>query len=156
MKKSLTNCSRTIDALGSYIKEFSQDIDGNGVLEEGDIFSMNLSRGYMDAQVFGSGVVFMNRGDNGYPILNLEDPMITTVMEKIISNYVEPKTTFDFAAVRNQSNEYFTDQRTAFAERKLLFLNDYLIAIYELRDMDDDYGILPILKLDESIDRYEF
>ena len=145
----------TIDALGKYVKEFSKDIDGNGKLEDGDVFAMNLSRNYMDAQVFGSGIVFMQRGDDGYPVLNLEDPPITTVMEKIVENYIEPKKTFNFATVSGVTEaEYYQNQRKAFADQKLLFLNDYLAAVKDLRDMKDDYGILPIPKLDESVDKY--
>ncbi len=145
----------TIDALGEYVKEFSQDIDGNGSLNDGDVFAMNLSRNYMDAQVFGSGVVFMERGDDGYPVLNLEDPLITTVMEKIVANYIEPKTTFNFGTVSGVTEaEYYQNQRKAFADQKLLFLNDYIAAVKDLRDMKDDYGILPIPKVDESVDRY--
>lgn len=145
----------TIDALGQYVKEFSQDIDGNGSLNDGDVFAMNLSRNYMDAQVFGSGVVFMERGDDGYPVLNLEDPLITTVMEKIVENYIEPKTTFNFATVSGVTEaEYYQNQRKAFSDQKLLFLNDYIAAVKDLRSMKDDYGILPIPKVDESIDHY--
>lgn len=145
----------TIDALGTYVKEFSQDIDGNGTLNDGDVFAMNLSRNYMDAQVFGSGVTFMERGEDGYPVLNLEDPLITTVMEKIVENYIEPKTTFNFGTVAGVTEaEYYQNQRKAFADQKLLFLNDYIAAVKDLRDMKDDYGILPIPKVDESIDKY--
>jgi len=145
----------TIDALGAYVKEFSQDLNGDGKLEDGDVFAMNLSRNYMDAQVFGSGIVFMERGDDGYPVLNLEDPLITTVMEKIVENYIEPKKTFNFGTVAGVTEaEYYQNQRKAFADQKLLFLNDYLAAVKDLRDMKDDYGILPIPKLDESVDKY--
>lgn len=145
----------TIDALGTYVKEFSQDIDGNGTLNDGDVFAMNLSRNYMDAQVFGSGVTFMERGEDGYPVLNLEDPLITTVMEKIVENYIEPKKTFNFGTVAGVTEaEYYQNQRKAFADQKLLFLNDYIAAVKDLRDMKDDYGILPIPKVDESIDKY--
>jgi len=145
----------TIDALGTYVKEFSQDIDGNGTLNDGDVFAMNLSRNYMDAQVFGSGVTFMERGEDGYPVLNLEDPLITTVMEKIVANYIEPKTTFNFGTVAGVTEaEYYQNQRKAFSDQKLLFLNDYLAAVKDLRDMKDDYGILPIPKVDESVEKY--
>ena len=145
----------TIDALGTYVKEFSQDIDGNGSLNDGDVFAMNLSRNNMDAQVFGSGVTFMERGEDGYPVLNLEDPLITTVMEKIVENYIEPKTTFNFGTVAGVTEaEYYQNQRKAFSDQKLLFLNDYIAAVKDLRDMKDDYGILPIPKVDESIDKY--
>ncbi|MBR5870878.1 MAG: hypothetical protein IKZ09_07565 [Clostridia bacterium] len=145
----------TIDALGAYVKEFSQDIDGNGKLEDGDVFAMNLSRNYMDTQVFSSGVEFMMRGEDGYPVLNLEDPLITTVMEKIVANYIEPGKTFDFGTVSGVTEaEYYQNQRKAFANQKLLFLNDYLAAVKDLRDMKDDYGILPIPKMDESVEKY--
>ena len=145
----------TIDALGVYVKEFSQDLNGDGKLEDGDVFAMNMSRNYMDAQVFGSGIVFMERGDDGYPVLNLEDPLITTVMEKIVENYIEPKKTFNFGTVAGVTEaEYYQNQRKAFADQKLLFLNDYLAAVKDLRDMKDDYGILPIPKADESVDKY--
>ena len=145
----------TIDALGAYVKEFSQDIDGNGSLNDGDVFAMNMSRNFMDAQVFGSGVIFMERGEDGYPVLNLEDPLITTVMEEIVANYIEPKKTFNFGTVAGVTEaEYYQNQRKAFSDQKLLFLNDYIAAVKDLRAMKDDYGILPIPKVDESIDKY--
>ncbi|MBR5220134.1 MAG: hypothetical protein IKV66_04020 [Clostridia bacterium] len=145
----------TIDELGKYVKEFSKDIDGNGKLEDGDVFAMNLSRNYMDCQVFSSGVTFMTRGADGYPVLNLEDPLITTVMEKIVTNYIEPEKTFNFGTVSGVTEaEYYQNQRKAFADQKLLFLNDYIAAVKDLRNMKDDYGILPIPKMDESVDKY--
>ncbi|MBQ7982205.1 MAG: extracellular solute-binding protein, partial [Clostridia bacterium] len=131
----------TIDALGEYVKEFSIDVNGDGTLADGDVFAMNMSRNYMDAQVFGSGVVFMERGSDGYPVLNLEDPRITECMEKIVENYIEPNKTFNFGTVAGVTEaEYYQNQRTAFANRELLFLNDYLAAVKDLRDMKDDYG----------------
>ncbi len=144
----------TIDALGTYVKDFSQDIDGNGKLEDGDVFAMNMSRNFMDAQCFGAGVDYMVRGEDGYPVMNLEDPLITTTMEKIVANYLEPGKTYDFNTGGVSEAEYYQNQRKAFADQKLLFLNDYLAAVKDLRDMKDDYGILPIPKVDESVDEY--
>ncbi len=145
----------TIDEFGKYIKEFYSDVNGNGKVDEGDLFSMNLSRNYMDAQVFGSGVVFMERDANGFPTLNANNPQITELMEKITSNYIEPNTTFNFATVPGVDEaQYYQNQRAAFANRQQLFLNDYLAAVKDLRDMKDDYGILPIPKFDETVDVY--
>ena len=67
----------TIDALGQYIKEFSIDVDGDGKLAPGDVYAMNFSRNSMDAFTFGSGIPFVERGEDGFPILMAEDPAIT-------------------------------------------------------------------------------
>lgn len=145
----------TIDALGVYIKDFSVDVDGNGTLNEGDTFAMNLSRNYMDAQCWGSGIDFMTRGEDGFPVINMFDERATSLMEKIVTNYIEPGTTYNYATVSGVTEaEYYQNQRKAFANRELLFLNDYLAAVKDLRDMPDDYGILPVPKLDETIPEY--
>lgn len=145
----------TVDELGKYIKDFYSDVNGNGKVDEGDLFSMNLSRNYMDAQVFGSGIVFVERDASGFPVLNVENPQINALMEKIVSNYFEPKTTFNYATVQGVDEaQYYQNQRAAFANRQQLFLNDYLAAVKDLRDMKDDYGILPIPKFDESVESY--
>ena len=96
----------------------------------------------------------MVRGEDGYPVMNLDDPLITTAMEKILTNYFEPGKTYDFNTGGVSEAEYYQNQRKAFSDQKLLFLNDYLAAVKDLRDMKDDYGILPIPKADESVDAY--
>lgn len=145
----------TIEEFGKYIKEFYSDVNGDGKVDDGDLFSMNLSRNYMDAQVFGSGVQFMSRDKDGYPVLNMKDEKIANLMEIIKLNMFEPETTFNFATVSGVTEaQYYQNQRTSFANRQMLFLNDYLAAVKDLRDMKDDYGILPIPKMDESVDAY--
>ncbi|MCQ2433000.1 MAG: hypothetical protein MJ175_10405 [Clostridia bacterium] len=145
----------TIDMLGTYIKEFYSDVNGDGKPNDGDIFSMNLSRNFMDATVFGSGIDFMTRDKDGMPVLNMEDERVSTMWSSVHASYLEPKTTFNFGTVAGVTEaEYYQNQRKAFAARNLLFLNDYLAACKDLRDMKDDYGILPIPKMDEAVPAY--
>lgn len=143
----------TIDALGQYIKDFSIDVNGDGKLAPGDVFAMNFSRNSMDAFTFGSGISFVERGEDGFPVLNAENPAISDFTERFAALYFEPGTTYDFNVGVTEA-EYYRNQRTAFASRELLFLNDYLAAVKNLRDMEDNYGILPIPKMDESVDAY--
>ena len=114
---------------------------------------MNFSRNSMDAFTFGSGIPFVERGEDGFPILMAEDPAITDFTERFAALYFEPATTRDFNVGVTEA-EYYRNQRTAFASRELLFLNDYLAAVKNLRNMEDNYGILPIPKMDESVDVY--
>ncbi len=141
----------TFDKMLEYAEEGYQDINGNSQIDEGDRYGLiTNSFNNMDNFGFGMGSVFSRRDKDNMPYLTIGEEHNVAIYEKIyhmiaeapgvLMNKVEPNPTL-------QNVE-------TFSEGKALFLPGFLYTSENLRDMEDDYGIIPFPKFDESQEEY--
>ena len=133
----------TFDRLFDLSKNVYSDLNGNAAVDEGDIFGFDGGRG--DQFIHSAKVKISETGKDGIPVLAMNNERMTRLVDKVQSFYSQPGYAPD--AVRNNS-------KTMFEDGHLLFSNRYVRDIASLRDMKDDYGILPMPKLDEEQDGY--
>lgn len=96
---------------------------------------------------FSSGLEFTARDEEGYPVLNLNTEAASDLCDKLLKLFSGDHL---FVASTNDDhvNKFATNKALFIVNR--LFLADWV----EIRAMEDDYGIIPMPKYDESIDGY--
>ncbi|NLE12762.1 MAG: hypothetical protein GX628_03675 [Clostridiales bacterium] len=137
----------TFDQMFSLSRDVYTDSNGNSVRDEGDIFGFDGGRG--DQFIHSAKVEISKTGPDGIPVLALNNERMATLVDTIQSFYSTPG--YAPSTLKYDANP---PMNTTFAQGYVLFSNRYVRDIASLRDMEDDYGVLPLPKLDEAQDGY--
>ena len=134
----------TFDAFAGMARQVSEDLNGNGKYDKDDRF------GFMTYGSDYTGFMFACGGSFSVPE---GDTLVTNYSsERVISQLNDlaelhrDNSTFFFPN-DEVANKIFLEGRTLFSFRTLINLNFY-------RDMETDYGILPMPKYDENQEEY--
>ena len=139
----------TIDRMSALSKGITRDLDGDGVLNEHDMFGYThtpQSAYWMFCDAGGRVAELVN----GEPKLSSQAEKNQDILNKLCALYSDKETTLD---VNKMSNTWTTNRE--------MFVNDQVAiqpaSIYVLqtrRDMVSDFGILPYPKYDENQAEY--
>ena len=154
----VTDGKWTIDALMTMARAASEDINGNGYMDSEDKVGM--------AMLYNSGEAFY--AATGVKLVTVEDGELTwtggseksiSVMNKIYDIYDEKDVTLncDVASLMDSTYVQYTNvERGAnlFSSDRALFLFGTMNNVPTMRDMEGDFGILPLPKYDENQERY--
>ena len=138
----------TIDKLKEFVTGVAHDLDGDGKMTPADRYgwgSLDLSRGALALQ-YGMGQFTTKFDENGDPQLIINSDLMATVVDKVIGLV----TSGEVYKITNKINEV-----TVFKEGRMLFCTAiFMQTDLNMRDMEDEYGVLPQPKLDESQEKY--
>ena len=137
----------TIDAMLSLTKDMSQDIDGDGSMSpENDRYSMSSwCAASPFAFFYGMGGMMSKKGSDDIPVLDWDVDRISAIYEDIYTLIIGQKSYFVTDGSKYDTNfKCFSDGHAFFNQISLLTIDR------NLRDMEDDYGIVPIPKFDEA------
>ncbi len=139
----------TFDKLIRYVSEVYKDVNGDSKVSDGDIYGV-ITNNYnnIDAFTFGMGAVLSERDKDNMPYLTVGDEKNVNVYAKMYELYKE---TVGCVMDKNLST---LDNVKYFASGNSLFLPGFLYTSENLRDMDNDYGIIPFPKYDEQQENY--
>ena len=138
----------TIDKFAELVNGVYED-NGNTKNDADDIHGLVTNgAGTFNWMAFSSGIEFTSRDEDGYPVLNLNNETSVALCDKLL------------ALLKNNESVYnHTDNLEhvwKFANGNALFIvNRFFLTGWEqFRTMNDEYGILPMPKYDESIEGY--
>lgn len=142
----------TLDELSGLTKDITQDLNGDGKIKEADDL-FGLTSWYLDSPYslyYGAGGTIIKKDANDMPELNFN-------VEKNLAIYMK---IFD-VIVTNNSNYHtdintFTNAYSTFNEGRALFSEIALTHLSgdEWRNMEQDYGLVPIPKYDTDQEKY--
>ncbi len=145
----VNNKKWTYDTLESIVKNISSDLDGNGKYDENDLYGWiaNLHSIRVLVPAFDIPIAQRNN-ENTYDLVLFTDKFIS-VYDRV----------FEFV---NKSESvyrqiYLTDysiENPMFMENKGLFMSGTLDNTTKLREMENDFGILPFPMYDENQENY--
>lgn len=141
----------TLDKFGEYSKKAFKDVNGDGMLDKGDIvgfYGNELQT--IDFFIAGSDIFVGTRGEDGYVKLNPPSERAVTVVEKLINLFYNDNA----AMITPGSSE--ADFVPGFSEGRCLFLPTQLVDVTkeQMREMESDYAIIPVPKYDEAQKNY--
>ncbi|MBP3918618.1 MAG: extracellular solute-binding protein [Clostridia bacterium] len=141
----------TIDALLTLTKDMSQDMNGDNAMNiEDDLYSMSgwcASSPY--SFFYGMGGMMSEKNNNDIPVLRWDADQISGIYEKLYELIITQQSYFVTDVAKYDTNfKCFSDGHAYFNQISLLTVDR------NLRDMQDDYGILPMPKYDESQKNY--
>ena len=134
-------------AAGAY-----KDANGDGVKNEGDIFGLLFSNGTneeMAGYIASCDLDLYERDADGHLTITMNNERTVTAVEKLYRLLNENEGSWKRAGT-------IADQAKPFSEGSSLFLGARLISATTetMREMEQEYGILPMPKLDEAQEKY--
>lgn len=144
----------TMDAMGSMIKDVSADLNGDGVMDENDRYGY-LSE-YLALYYFyiASGRRVIERDDSGKYVYTIGDAEASEIIEKAFNLITSDDTLWNYANIKFDSNysNVYAKIFAMFGGKQILFNGRVIgdVYAYQMRDIESDYGFLPIPKYREE------
>lgn len=143
----------TIDYFNEIIDGTAADLDGDGAMKETDQFGLAVDE--LSSQSFYIGIGGRNdmANEDGVPTLVVnKEENITRIQKTTEIIGVKERTLY----TEDLSGDSYTEKKTRTFKAGRAFFLGYNMSglIDQLRDMENDYGIIPLPKYDEAQDRY--
>lgn len=140
----------TMDKAYSITKGIYKDLNGNNEHDADDLYGLYTDAfASIDAFMVSHGIRSMGRDENNYPTLDFYSEKLVKSFEKINDLYWNNEGAYVDTAKPYDYRVKFANGLSAFSPMLLNYLIDT-----DLRSMNDDYGILPYPKLDETQEDY--
>ena len=142
----------TADKLVETVKNTNRDLDGDGVMTKDDFYGLAHDNGVSGQALFAAfGQKMTVKDDESYFKLNFENEQALSIIERCAGLLSDPAYTYN----GNMKNFEMYSELPLFKEGRALFLCTTMNNIIErYRDMEDEYGIVPLPKLDSSQAEY--
>lgn len=140
----------TIDKVVEMGSEISNDLDGNGVYDQNDQYGLICFCDMMALAAIGADVKFMEKDDTDTPVDSFYSERTVGVVDKLATLMYEPKLTYSWSKNGVGEEPAFK----MFQTDKSLFYYGELHAVATMRDMESDFGIMPMPKYDEAQEGY--
>lgn len=136
----------TVDKLAEMSKDFSSDINSDGKMDENDQWGLVIDGTFGNALYTGAGLDTVARTDDSYT-LTLDSAQSVAVIDKCTALFGDRKQVINDKEGSKGYNKIFRDGRA-------LFMDYTILGTMSMRDMDDDFGIIPCPKFDENQKQY--
>jgi hypothetical protein len=145
----------TFDEYAKLVRAVSTDLNGDGIMDENDRFGNVLAYHYIQYMVQGSGMRYAELDRDGFPHITFMSERTVAAVDNIFNLYFDT----DINAIINRLNapggiNQYTFARQLFANDQFLFVLSQPLIFYEFRDMDSNFGIMPVPKHDSAQERY--
>lgn len=149
--QTVNNGDWTIDLLSTYAKKVSSDLDGNGRYDEGDAYGLigTSTLGY--AMFYGSEMRYVACDDEGEPYLAMTETDLlkaSDLLDKVLEMLYNGHNSYIVAPGKEK------DALNMFINNQGLFYFECASYTGALRNMSDDFGVLPLPKYDKNQTRY--
>ncbi len=149
--------SWTLDKLKEFSIMVTDDVDGNGIMEwDKDRYGLISQYEVGIAMLLGSGQKTVEIGSDGFLSYNLNNEKIVNAFELIYNFFADQSYQLiaDAPAYANVTDLWNTLARGGFKAGRALFYIGPIANVRLIRDMEADFGILPVPKLTEDQDKY--
>lgn len=145
----------TMDNFNKMVKGVYSDINQDGKMDRGDRYGFVTQADYITSFVNGAGEKFISKDENDLPVFPNNIEKLTNIFDKMLDIYVNDTYCMHRNAYGRESGSGQLVQFWVFPEGRGLFY--WAFPRYMdlgLRDMEDDFGIVPIPKWDSTQTRY--
>ena len=126
------------------------DLDGNGVYDDKDSIGISCQNDGPYYLLNGFGITICSTDEQGDVFLNLKSEKAVNTLQAIYKLTTDPMLYFN----RQTFNLSLTDAINIFKDNRTLFMIRPLQSLFIMRDMDSDFGIIPLPKYNERQDEY--
>lgn len=135
----------TLDKLGELIKGTYRDLNGNNTADAEDQYGLSVGTApWLDAFFYGSGLTITKINEQGNPELTLGDEKVQTYIDKILPFLHESPDVYPIDAKQYQM----------FKAGRAVFYVSTVAITDQLRDVEVNYGVMPMPKFDASQESY--
>ena len=140
----------TIDKMVEMGQKVSNDLDGNGVMDQSDQYGLICFCDMIALAMIGCDVDFFSKDENDTPVNSFYSERTVSVVEKLATLMYDPNLTYSWSKNGVGEDPAFK----MFQTDKSLFYYGELHAVATMREMESPFGIMPMPKYDESQDGY--
>ena len=143
----------TIDKFQEMSADVSSDLNGDGEWTVDDQYGLATTPDTVHGLFYSCGGRYIIKDENDLPTFDMDIDLCTTILEtagKILSN---TQNTLLSTNIKGSAN-VFLDLRDCFIEGRSLFYGEVMFHVAGLREMADDFGIIPMPKLNEAQAEY--
>ena len=146
----MNNKAWTIDVMTEMGKKVSNDVNGDGVYNENDMYGLLYFCDIMGSALLGSGVKFVTKDANDIPTMTFYDEKTQSVVEKLSTLLYNEELSYSWSKNGKDENTTFA----MYQNNQALFYYGELHAVATMRSMDSDFGILPMPMYDTNQENY--
>lgn len=142
----------TLDVMLDYARTAARDLNGDGVMTaEEDCWGLEGEHSTVREFVYGCGQRISDRDSDGNIVITINTQQTATVVEKFVP-FMRDKNVCIYAQDYGSkyASAYFDLMLPRFTADCAMFYSNQLLVALDLRDMNSDFGILPLPKFDES------
>ena len=143
----------TIDNLTKLARTVTGDVDGNGTFDENDKYGFVSYRDAVLSLMHSSGGRIAKKDNNDLPYLSLGEQHCYDALNKAFDLMYDPSS-FNVHHLEGKYDAIYEVTEKMFMENRSLFYWILLHDVEKFRNMDADFGILPLPKFDESQTEY--
>ena len=138
----------TLDKCFAIADGLTEDLNGDGEIKvDDDLFSLTCWYDYGTAALYGAGGDFSYVDDAGQVVLSIDLEKLVAIYEKLFKLFIGTEANYE-SAQHERSFKVFNEGRAYFCGITFQKIETFL------RDMEDDYGVLPNPKFDEDQPNY--
>ena len=141
----------TFDKLMELGENVSEDVNGDGTYGAEDAYGVGINSYGALCMIYGSGACFAPKNTEDIPKITIAESTVA-FFQKMVDAVTKGHTVM---YGEKFGNERVTALQKAFKENRMLFYNEMLNRTSILRDMDADFGVLPLPKGDDTQKEYE-
>ena len=150
--ETVDNQEWTLDVFSSYVERVSHDANGDGKFDSADTYGLIGTSSMGSTMFYASGLKYVECPEDDDPYLCMTETDLlkaTDLLDKLLAIFYAGNTTFIVKA---------GDEAVAkgmFAANQGLFYSEVASYIVNLKDMSDDFGVLPVPKYDAAQKNYQ-
>ncbi|MCL2816106.1 MAG: hypothetical protein FWD23_16050 [Oscillospiraceae bacterium] len=150
------NGTWTISEFSKLIRDFSRDLNGDGKMDENDQWGMLENTGAVYHFLIGCGEKTVTLDNEGIPFINTITERHVEVVSALCDLFSDKNITLlaGSSQLRHIPNPYNDGIFKVFKEGRGLMFFEMIGTIPTFRDMEDDFGLLPLPKFDENQKQY--
>ncbi|MDD4774331.1 MAG: hypothetical protein PHZ09_12145 [Eubacteriales bacterium] len=140
----------TLDSMAEISVPVTRDLDGNGIMDEKDLYGIVCSSFAWQPLFYGTGNLLIVKDEEDMPRLNAGNEVNYNAVARVIDLIDNCDTTLNVnnrSSVTQNLGQVTID---VFNEGRAVFFIELIYGVPQFRDMDDDFGLLPMPKYDEN------
>lgn len=144
----------TFEVMSQMVSTVTSDLNGDGQITKDDKLGYIANNFCVDCFISASGYTMVSKDENDLPVLNVQNEKFYNIVDAIKKLCSEENGAFiiDRTSTATEAREYWTEQ--AFTSGRALFVGGNLKWAERLRAMENDFGIVPLPKVDENQENY--
>lgn len=140
----------TIDKMVEMGAQVSEDLNGDGIMDENDRYGLICFRDMMGLAMIGCDVQLATKNDADIPELTMLSEKSVSVIEKLGTLMYDKNLTFSWTVAKKKEDTAFA----MYQQDQALFYYGELHAVATMREMDSPFGIMPMPMYNAEQDGY--
>lgn len=143
----------TVDKFREMSADVSTDLNGDGTMDQADQYGLATTPDTVYGLFYSCGGRFIEKDANDLPVFSVDVDKCSSILEKTGAIMSDRNATLLSSTIKGEANVIVAIQN-CFIEGRSLFYGEVMFHVNRLREMADDFGIIPMPKYDETQAHY--